>query len=410
MNVSIKKYLFGLLLFALPLMADAQSKKDLEQKKAQLQKEIEFTNKQLLIVAKNKSTTAEQLDALKKKITLRQSLISTINTEINSLGGEIETTSIEIVSLEAQMVKLKAAYADMIRYAYKNENVYQRMMFIFAAEDFNQAYRRIKYLHQYGQFRQQQAIQIEQTQTVLTGKKQDLEQRKNEKTNLRNNEQEQKATLEKEHKQQDQLMQNLTVREKKLKKELAEKQIAKQKLDRAIENIIRKEIEAARKKATAAGKKNITNTNVFNLTPESQKLSNSFSGNHGSLPWPVESGTITETFGEHPHKELKGIMIKNNGVDIQTAKNSAARSIFDGTVSGVISIPGSGKAVIIRHGEYLTVYSNLDNVTVKTGDKVSTKQHIGTVGQNSEGDHGEIHLEIWKGTVKQDPQGWIARR
>jgi septal ring factor EnvC (AmiA/AmiB activator) len=205
-------------------------------------------------------------------------------------------------------------------------------------------------------------------------------------------------------------MQNLTQREKKLRKDLAEKQIAKQKLDRAIENIIRKEIEAARKKATAAGKKNITNTNVFNLTPESQKLSNSFSGNHGNLPWPVESGTITETFGEHPHKELKGIMIKNNGVDIQTAKNSNARSVFDGTVSGVVNIPGSGKAVIIRHGEYLTVYSNLDNVSVKTGDKVTTKQRIGTVGQSSEGDRGEIHLEIWKGVNKLDPQGWIARR
>ena len=411
MNAFAKRFFYLFLFCLITLSVSGQSKKDLESKKAKLQKEIEFTNRQLQLVSKNKSVTAEQLNALRKKIELRQSLISTINSEISSIGGEIETTSKEIFSLEEQMKRLKNEYASMIRYAYHNQNVYQRMMFIFAANDFNQGYRRIKYLKQYGEYRRQQAAQIDSTQVKLTGKKIELVAKKNEKTALRNTEQTQKSTLEKERKQQDEILKTLGDREKKLKKQLQEKQAAKLKLDRAIENLIKKEIEAAKKKAVASGNKNVTNKNVFTLTPEAQKLSSSFSGNKGTLPWPVEQGTITSTFGQHPHKELKGVMINNNGLDIQTSKGSNARALFNGTVSGVIGIPGAGKAVIIRHGDYLTVYSNLDNVSVQTGDKVSTRQQIGTVAESAEeSSHGEVHLEIWKNSTKLDPQGWISRR
>ncbi len=388
----------------------AQSKKELENRKAKIQKEIDFTNKQLQIVTKNKSATQEQLQALRKKISLREALIGTINSEINSLGGEIASTTQEIGHLETEMTRLKREYAEMIRFAYKNKNVYQRMMFVFASDDFNQAYKRVKYLQQYSEYRVKQAVQISNTQTELSSKKQELEVRKIEKTSLRNSEQKEKSTLEKEKGEQDQMMKNLSVREQKLRKDLADKQAAKQKLDRAIESLIKKEIEAAKKKAVSSGKKNVTSANVFTSTPESQKLSSSFSSNRGLLPWPVEQGSIVSTFGEHPHKELKGIMIKNNGVDIQTAKGAGARTVFEGTVSGVISIPGSNKALIVRHGEFLTVYSNLTQVFVKTGDKVTTKQKIGQVGNNSDDDKGELHLEIWKNTGKLNPQDWLAKR
>ena len=285
-------------------IASAQNKKELENRKAQIQKEIEFTNKQLQIVTKNKSATQEQLQALRKKISLREALIGTINSEINSLGGEIVSTTKEIGHLENEMTRLKREYADMIRFAYKNKNVYQRMMFVFASADFNQAYKRVKYLQQYSEYRVKQAVQISNTQLQLNTKKQDLQDRKNEKTNLRNSEQHQKSTLEKEKSEQDVMMKNLSVREQKLRKDLAEKQAAKQKLDRAIETLIKKEIDAAKKKAVASGKKNVTNANVFTSTPESQKLSSNFSSNRGMLPWPVEQGAIVSTFGEHPHKEL----------------------------------------------------------------------------------------------------------
>jgi len=403
-------FLFIFLLFLTAGWTHAQNKKELEQKKARLQKEIDDTNKQLKLVQKNKNTTADQLNALRKKIQLRESLISTINGEISSLGGEIASTSREISNLEEELQRLRKEYAELIRYAYKNRNVNRQMMFVFAASDFNQAYRRVKYLHRYAEYRREQAGRIIAAQQELTGKKQELEQRKNEKTTLRNSEQKQKQTLEKERQQQDKLMKTLSERERKLRKELSDKQAAKARLDRAIESIVRKEIEAARKKATAAGKKNVTSSNVFSLTPEAAKLSNSFSGNKGQLPWPVEKGVITGSFGEHPHKELKGIVVKNNGIDIQSSIGAAARAIFDGTVSGVVNIPGSGKAVIVRHGEYLSVYSNLESVEVKTGDKLSTKQRIGTIASGSEDGKGELHLEIWRNTSKLDPQGWIARR
>ena len=398
-----------LLLFATPVFSQ-QSKKDLEKRKEKIQKEIDFTNKQLQIVTKNKSATKEQLEALQKKIKLREQLIGTINGEINALGGQIAHTSSEITSLEDKMGRLKESYASMIRFADKNRNIYQRLMFVFAAADFNQAYKRITYLQEYSRHRKLQAQQIFSTQSALTDKKQELVSRKNEKTSLKLSEQNNKVTLEKEKTQQDQLMKNLTAREQKLRKDLAEKQAAKQKLDRAIESLIRKEIEAARKKAVAAGKKNVTSANVFTSSPEALKLSSSFSSNKGNLPWPVEQGAISSTFGEHPHKELKGIMIKNNGIDIQSTKGSNARCIFEGTVSGVITIPGSNKAVIIRHGEYLTVYSNLTDVNVKTGDKVITRQTIGSIGEDDEKERAEIHLEIWKTTTKLDPRAWLARK
>ena len=411
MNGCIKHFIvYILLLFAFPVYSQQQSKHDLQKRKEKIQREIDFTNKQLQIVTKNKSATKEQLEGLQKKIKLREQLIGTINNEIRSLGGQIANTTSEISTLENKMQRLKESYAKMVQFAYANKNVYQRLMFVFGAVDFNQAYKRITYLKEYSHHRMIQAQQIEATQSELSGKKQELESRKNEKTQLKTSEQNNKATLEKEKTEQDQLMKNLTVREQKLRKDLAEKQAAKQKLDRAIESLIRKEIETARKKAVAAGKKNVTTANVFTSTPEALKLSSSFSSNKGQLPWPVEQGAISSTFGEHPHKELKGIVIKNNGIDIQSTKGSSARSIFDGTVSGVITIPGSNKAVIIRHGEYLTVYSNLTEVNVKTGDKVTTRQRIGSIGADDDNVKAEIHLEIWKTTTKLDPQVWLARR
>lgn len=410
MKGCIKHWLVYILLFFAAPGFSQQSKKDLEKRKEKIQREIDFTNKQLQIVTKNKSATKEQLETLQKKIKLREQLIGTINGEIQALGGQIAHTTNEITTLEDKMQHLKESYAGMIRFANKNRNVYQRLMFVFAAADFNQAYKRITYLKEYSRNRILQAQQIASTQSELTDKKQELVSRKNEKTNLKVSEQNNKITLEKEKTQQDQLMKSLTVREQKLRKDLAEKQAAKQKLDRAIESLIRKEIEAERKKAVAAGKKNVTTANVFTSTPEALKLSSSFSNNKGHLPWPVEQGAISSTFGEHPHKELKGIMIKNNGIDIQSNKGSSARTIFDGTVSGVITIPGSNKAVIIRHGEYLTVYSNLTEVNVKTGDKVTTRQIIGSIGEDDDKERAEVHLEIWKTTTKLDPQVWIARK
>lgn len=409
MRKSAKLFFFLGCLLLLGSFAFAQSKKNLQLKRDRIQKEINEANKQLELLSKSKTVKLSQLDALKKKIRLRKELINTVNSEISSLGNEIEKTGVEIKSLEEEMIKLKSSYANMIRFAYKNQDRYQRLMFIFASTDFNQAYKRIKYLQQINEFRRRQASKIDSTQNQLTHKKTELEVQKNEKTQLRNTEVREKQNLDHEKKEQDKLIAKLQDREKKLKQELAEKQKAKAKLERAIEALVRKEIEAAKKKAVASGKKNVTSKNVFSLTPEAQKLSANFSGNKGSLPWPVESGAITEYFGEHAHPTLKGVKIKNDGIDIQASKGSSARSVFHGEVTGMVDLPG-GSAVIIRHGEYFSVYTNLNQIFVKKGDPVSTKQKIGVLGENDEGDKAEINFQIWKGFNKLNPQLWLAKK
>jgi murein hydrolase activator len=409
----MRKWINVILVLLLALNAGegfSQNRKELEQRKQKLLKEISETSKQLQETEKSKSLTAAQLDALKKKIRLRQELIGTINREMESLNREINTTSGEIRSLENRMTQLKTEYANMVRFAQRNKSSYQRLMFVFASDDFNQAYKRLRYLQQYSEHRRHQASLIDSTKIQLDSKKQALEVQRNEKNALRETELKQKSMLEQDKVVQDRALARLQDREKVLKKQLADKQRAKQRLDKAIDDLVRKEIEAARKKATAAGKKNVTSANVFTLTPEAQKLSAGFANNRGKLPWPVEKGRITGRFGDHPHPELKGIMIKNNGVDIRSTPGSQARAVFDGEVSGVINIPGAQSAVIVRHGEYLTVYSNLENVFVKKGDKVKTLQNIGKIYTDPDENVSELHLEVWKGTTKLDPAGWLLPR
>jgi septal ring factor EnvC (AmiA/AmiB activator) len=403
-------------------VAWAQSKKELEAKKAKIQKEIEQTNSQLKQVSKNKNATKEQITALKKKIALRQSLITTINSEINEIGNEITSTSNEITNLETKLEQLKADYTKLILYADKNKNVYQRLMFVFAANDFNQAYQRIKIIQEFAEYRRTQAEEIISTKNQLNGKKTELQQQVDEKTQLKQSEVSNKTQLEKEKVNQAELLEQLSLKEKALKKALAQKQKTKQNLDRAIERLIAKEIEKARKKTTTtttptktttpkSGTKTTTPKKVeIVLTPEAEKLSNSFISNKGSLPWPVESGAISSSFGQHEHKDLKGVIINNNGVDILTRQNASARVLFNGVVSGIITLPGAGKAVIVRHGDFFTVYSNLETVNVATGQSLNTKQSIGVVASSQESPgKGEIHLEIWRNSEKLNPQSWIAR-
>lgn len=402
-----------LLLCASPAMSQTKSnKKDLEKKKEQLLKEIDETNRLLKLNAKNKTATKSQLEALAKKLKARQQLINTINSQLNQLSGAITETSHQITDLEQRMAILKNEYAAMIRYAYKNQNSYQRMMFVFSSADFNQAFKRIKYLEEYSLYRTKQGEEIQKTQESLGVKITELEHQKKEKTALRQGEEVQKKNLADEKAQQEVFMKNLTAQESTLRKQLAAKRAQKKKLESAIEAAIKKEIEAAKKKAAAEGKKNVTKENAIamTLTPEAQKLSTNFSNNRGALPWPVEQGNISEYFGEHAHPSLKGVTVKNDGIDITTVINGNVRAIFQGEVTAVISLPGSGSAIIVRHGEYLTVYSNLESVAVKKGDNVTTKQKIGNAAKDNESGKGLMNLQIWKGFTKLNPQQWLAKK
>jgi septal ring factor EnvC (AmiA/AmiB activator) len=403
-----------LFLFFAPCFA--QTKKELEKKKEQLRKDIEYTNQLLNQTKKYKSTSLNQLITLNKKISYRGELINTISEEISKVDNSIGGINRRIDSLESRMTDLKSQYARMLFFAYKNQTSYSRLSFIFSAKDFNQAYKRLKYLQQLSAYRLQQRNLIQQTQDSLTARKHELQGVRVDKTHLLSSQEKEKKNLDLEKKEQVAVLNNITTREKKLRSELQEKQKQEEKLNRAIEEIIRKEIEAAKlaakKRASSrlsanAGKKTeaISSSSALTFTPEALKLSNDFESNKGKLPWPVEQGFISSSFGRHTHPVWKDVIVNNNGVDINSQKGSQARAIFEGKVLRVIMVVDK-YAVLVQHGEYFSLYSNLKDVTVKAGDKVTTKQSLGSVQTDSEG-KTEVHLEIWKGSSKMDPENWI---
>jgi len=396
--------LIGILLFSMG--ASAQSKNDLEAKKKRLQKEISLTNKLLKETRKNKELSLDELLKLKSKINARAGLISALNLELKLYNNQIKKNEEEITSLQNDLAKLKEEYAKMIYYAYVHKGSYGKIMFVFAANSFNQAYKRLKYIQQYAEYRKNQAKNIVKTQEDLKLKITELDLAKQEKIALLSLEEQEKQKMAIEQVEKEGAVKELQGKETGLKKQLSKKQAAARKLQKAIQKIIEDEIRKAREAAKKAG----NTSKGFPLTPEALKLSNSFAVNKGKLPWPVLEGVITDRFGKHPHPVLSGIVINNNGIDISTTKGAISRAIFDGVVSSVAIIPGEGKVVMIRHGEYLSVYSYMTDVYVKKGEKISTKQHLGKLVSEPGKSKTEVHLEIWKGMTKLNPEYWIFRK
>ena len=400
--------IFFCFIFLLTASTFAQSKKDLEKKRHQNQKDIEYTNKLLNETKKNAESSYNNLLILNQKITLRQDIIYGITAEIKLLDSKIDDNRMVINSLEADMKKLKEQYAKMIIHAYKHRNSFDNLMFILAADNFNQAYKRLKYLQQYSEYRKKQAELINKTQTVLKSKISELEVKRSEKENLLKSKQEENIMLSLEKSEQDKIVTSLKNKESELKKQLAEQYETSKKLQKEIERII---AEEARKAAERAKTKTTTKANAtssFDLTPEEKLISDKFDSNKGLLPWPTERGIITGLFGEHPHPVLSNITISNNGIDISTTAGAEARVIFDGEVSKVVTIPGANKAILIRHGNFFTLYSNLSEVSVKSGDHVTTKQSIGKI--ETEGNKTTLHFEIWQESNKLNPAIWLTKK
>jgi septal ring factor EnvC (AmiA/AmiB activator) len=399
----------------------AQSKKDLEKKKQQLHQDIEYTNKLLSQTRKNKSASLNELITLNKKITYRSELIGTIHSEISNVDGQIVYTNSQIDSILGRMDELKKHYADLLYFAYKNQGAFSKLSFIFSSSDFNQAYKRLKYLQELSAYRIHQRNLIRELADSLRGKKNQLADVRTEKSQLLTVQQMERKNLDKEKTEQMAMVNSLSSKEKKLKSDLKDKQKLEAKLNKLIENAIRKEIEAAQLAAKKKAQSTMTASvdkkkspkieskpYVLSATPETIRLSNDFENNRGKLPWPVEQGFISSSYGRHSHPVWKDVVVNNSGVDINSSKGAKVRSIFEGKVTKVIVIMNK-YAVIVQHGEYFTVYSNLQDVAVKSGDMITTKQVIGTVQTDDEG-KSEVHLEIWKGSSKMDPEGWITAR
>lgn len=403
----IKFILIILMLCAATCYAQKDRAK-LEKDKKKVEAEIEYTNKLLEQTRQTRQNSLNEVVILDKKISKREQLIITINSQVELVENQMLLAQDSINLLEKDLKNLKDEYAKMIYYAYKNKNLYDRLIFIFASEDFNQAYQRMKYFEQYNEYRKQQALLIQIKQKRLEIKMEDLAAIRDQKNTLLTSEERQKQQLTVEREEKNQSVKTLSKKEKELQNTLKEKEAAAKKLQQAIQDIIAEEIRLASERASKPGAAT-EKTGLFSLTPEEKIISDNFQNNRGSLPWPVEQGIISSTFGEHPHPVLKNVKTRNNGIDLLTEEGAEARAIFSGVVTRVMNVPNNNNVIIIRHGEFLTVYSNLDLVYVRVGEKVITKQKIGKIFTNKADSKTELHFEVWQSKTLLNPEEWLAR-
>ncbi len=401
MNRFLLKYFIIVFSLLLSFSSFSQSKKSLENQKRKKQKEIAYTNKLLKQTRKNKKKSFNALLLINNQINNRKQLIKTIQKEIEKIDIRIEEKNMIISSMSKDLEELQKEYAKLIYYAWKNQNSYSRVMFILSAKDFNQSYKRLQYLQQYTSFRKKQAEAIKQIQSMLVEKIQELNEKKTQKEKLIDSQKNEAMKLSGEKQEKAEIIKSLKQQENELLAKLKKQKREAQKLQRKIAKIIEEEARKAAAKAKKTGK--------FALTPEEKLISTNFGANKGRLPWPTERGVITGTFGKHQHPVLKEVTIMNDGVDISTTPGSFARAIFDGEVARVIHI-SNYIVVMIKHGEYYSVYTHLTEVLVSRGDKVKAKQKIGLIYTDKEDHKTTVQLQIWKGSKKLNPSGWISKK
>lgn len=407
----------------------AQTANELRRKKEAIQREIEQLQKNLSKASSGKKLTLRQINGLNAQIRLRQEKIGAVNSEIKNLDNQISTNTNTVNTLKGQLSDLKTDYAGMIRFAQRNRNAYDKMMFIFAAKDFNQAYKRIKYLQQFSQYRKKQAGYIVDTQQELKGKISVLGKTLAEKNSLLREQEEEKNKLGKDKNKQSVVLNKLSKQERSFKSDIATRKKQQAKIDGEIRAAIQRAIAEARRKAAEEAKKKAaeearlaalkakdgnkaveaptavkekSTSELLTDNAYTAKLAAGFENNRGKLPYPV-SGTITESFGSH---KVDRATMDNGGVNIAAADGAAVRSIFDGEVLYVSVIYGK-YVVVIQHGNYFSIYQNLRTTSVSKGDKVSTRQAIGVLANT--GDIAELHFEIWRGQTKLNPEGWISK-
>ena len=399
-----------------------KSKKQLQSEINSLQKEISTANQLLKKTKKDREMTLNEVSILDKKIKQREQLIQNYNEQIAVLDDEINTGQSNIKSLNSDLSKLQKEYAKMIVFANKNRSHYERLGFIFASKNFNQAFRRLRYIREFSDARKVKMDQIAAIERQISSEVEASQQAREEQAAMLKDEKTQQEALQKEKKDLNGQVAKLKKKEGKIQQDIKNKQQQAKKLQKAIDDIIAEEIrkanaEAERKRKEEA-KKNASKGKATTtapkekgmaLTPAEKTLSSNFVDNKGKLPWPVERGVISSSYGKHASVVSDKVTVTNNGIDIATTEGAQARAVFDGEVASVTKLMGSNTVVIIRHGEYFTVYSNLENVTVKRGDKVKTKQNLGTVHTNKTEDKTELHFELLKEMSRQNPANWLTK-
>lgn len=388
-----------------------RTKESLQKEINKLQKDIENANMLLKETSKNKEVTLNQVSIMDQKIKNRQKLINAYNEQIQVLDRNIKQGESNINKMSGELKKLRGEYAKMVQFAYRNRNHYDQLEFLFASDDFNQATRRMRYIQQFADARMTKMGQISETQRKVREEVEANRKAREEQAALLAEEKSQQALLVKEKDELNAQVKQLKKQEGKIQQSIKDKQAQAKKFQKQIDDIIAEEIRKANERAAkeAASKGKTTKPDKMALTPTEKALSTTFSANKGKLPWPVERGVVSNSFGKHASAISDKVTITNNGIDIATTEGAKARCVFEGVVVSVVKPSASNIGIIIRHGDYFTVYSQLDEAYVNRGDKVKTKQEIGKIHTDRAEGKTELHFELRQGTETLNPSIWLAK-
>ncbi|MBQ6236928.1 MAG: peptidoglycan DD-metalloendopeptidase family protein [Bacteroidales bacterium] len=429
----IKKYIAPVLFMlalalVLPAQAQSKSKKQLEKERTQLEAEIKKLNADLAKAKKNTKLTSSQLNALNKKIKERNRLIDNINGQLSHLDAQISQMNDSITNVQSRRQTLQENYAAAVRALYREYNNVDKWVLLFDTPSYNKALLRTKYFKKYNAYRLDQSAKIRDCEKQLRDANDELQRQKTEQANLLTQEKRQRDQLTKEQRQKEASVKQSKANEKQLTSQLSKKEAQKRKLQQQIQRLIDEEVrkaaaaKAAAKAAktssksggakSAAGKSGSTATPSAPAEPtvtdktlaEEAALSNDFASNKGKLAWPVAYTSIARNYGIYTHES--GGQNMNNGIDLVTVQGTNVYAVFKGKVTSVFTCPNGTQGIIIRHGDYMTVYANLASLSVKKGQSVSTRATIGTVASDGAG-HGEFSFQLWKGRESQNPRSWL---
>lgn len=389
--------------------SNAQIRKDLEDRRRKLLRDIQLTSKLLNKTTKTKAAALDRYIALRKQIQQRELLVSTLRKEIEITDLSMNRASDVVESLTDDIDRLEKEYGELLRQAYRRKKNSSDLGFVFSAESINQGFQRWQYLKQYDEYRKKQAALILETKKTLTIKKTQLQETKIEKEELITSVENQANILSAELGDKSKLLRTLRKDEKRLKSELRKKRTDHEGLNKAIEKAIQKDMAARRKneRDKKPNKKDINKKPQKNDEVALNRLTGDFRNNRGRLPQPVKNGVVTRRFGKQQHPTLPRVQITNNGIDIRTERNAKVFCVFEGKVVSKQFIPGYQNMLIIQHGDYYTVYSNLGEVFVKKGDQVGTMENIGTVAMDRKSNVSEVHFEVWRDKARLNPEDWV---
>ena len=402
----MNKGFYILIFFALgfgQLKAQQTSKKqkELEAQRIRLKKEIKQINTILFKNSKTRKNALTEVEDLQVKLNVRSELIKVTNQQANLLTSKIRINEKNISVQRKELEDLKSEYANLIRKSYESKSLQNRLMFLFSSENFLQAYKRLRYLKQYVRYRRKQGKAISEKTKLLQQLNQMLSNEKADKILLIEENRIVQKEIEKEKKEQNTLIKNLERKQKKLASQISKKEKQQRAIDREINRLIREAIAASNSRAGKKGKK------TFQLTPEAKLLADNFISNKGRLPWPLEKGIVVQGFGRQRHPVVKTTIIQSNGVVIATEPLAQVRAVFEGEVMSVIVIKGSNPSVLIRHGNFITLYTNLAKLYVKKGEKVNAKQAIGEVFTNQQTGKTQLQFGIFNNVKALNPKDWV---